>query len=123
MVNRLKTTRYWILVAAFLLAIVSFAVVSIQTDSRAKSRLEVALRELNEVADKYKIEVVTANPCFPVKTLHGPIDGKAADDNALAEYSGLFVPEFELYPQSLVARSRLKRVILCKDLSFAGQRR
>jgi hypothetical protein len=80
-------------------------------------------RELGEVARAYHIEVVTADPAFPVSTRHGTIDGKGADPKALHEYARLFVPEFSLYPADLVKRARLRRVVLCRDLSFAGQRR
>ena len=82
-----------------------------------------ALGELNKIATAYKIEIVTAAPRFPVKTWHGKIDGKSADRKTLENYAGLFAPEFTLYPPDLVKRSQLKRVVLCKDLSFAGQRR
>jgi hypothetical protein len=79
--------------------------------------------ELEKLAGCYNIEVVTADPALPVKTWHGTIDGRRADKKALQEYAGLFVPEFSLYPADLVKRARLRRVVLCRHLSFAGQRR
>lgn len=92
----------------------------------ARSQIESpadALGELEKIARNYKIEIVTAAPRFPVKTTHGNIDGKSADRKTLESYAGLFAHEFKLYPLDLVKRSRLKRVVLCKELSFAGQRR
>jgi hypothetical protein len=83
----------------------------------------VALEELDKIAKEYKIEIVTAEPRFPVKNLHGAIDGKRAEAKALENYASLFAPEFNLYPPGLVKRSKLKRVVLCSELSFAGQRR
>jgi hypothetical protein len=82
-----------------------------------------SLPELGKIARAYKIGVVTADPGFPVQTRHGPIDGKTAEKKAIEDYTGLFAPEFGLYPPDLIKRARLRRVVLCADLSFAGQRR
>lgn len=79
--------------------------------------------ELEKMAKVYRIEIVTADTRFPVKTTHGKIDGNSADKKALESYTALFAPEFGLYPPDLVKKSQLKRVVLCKDLSFADQRR
>ncbi len=82
-----------------------------------------AIGELEKIAKAYKIEIVTADARFAVKTTHGRIKGKNADRKELQDYVSLFVPEFALYPPGLVQRSQLKRVMLCSELSFAGQRR
>ena len=81
------------------------------------------LGELAKIAKDYQIEIVTANVGFPVKTTYGPIDGKDAGEKDLREYTRLFTPEFSAYPPSLIRKSRLQRVILCRDLSYMGQRR
>lgn len=78
---------------------------------------------LAKLAKTYKIEIVTTAPTFPVQTAHGKIEGKAAGKKDVENYSGLFVAEFGLYPPDLIKRSKLKRVVLCDELSFAGQRR
>jgi hypothetical protein len=82
-----------------------------------------SLGELEKIAKAYKVEIVTADPSFPVKTTHGTIDGKGTYKQDLKEYTSLFAPEFTLYPADLVKRSQLKRVVFCNELSFAGQRR
>lgn len=82
-----------------------------------------AAGELAVIAKDYNIEIDTAAAGFPVKTYHGTIDGTRADKKDLENYIRLFAPEFSLYPRSLVKRSRLKRVVLCTGLYFAGQRR
>src|SRR5947209_4015840 len=82
-----------------------------------------AAGELEKIARTYKIEIVRSDPSFPVKTTYGAIDGKGAGKKEVQEYAGLFAPEFALYPTDLIKRSQLKRVVLCDDLSFAGQRR
>lgn len=79
--------------------------------------------DLEKVAATYGIQIVTTDPGFPIMTTHGAINGKVADVRELPDYGGLFVREFSLYPRELVERSRLKRVVLCSDLSFARQRR
>lgn len=78
---------------------------------------------LAKLAKQFKIEVIAAQPAFPVKTFHGVIQGQAAGDKEWQHYVPLFVFEFSLYPASLVQRSKLKRIVLCRALSFAGQRR
>lgn len=78
---------------------------------------------LAKMAKACKIEIVTTNPTFPVKTTHGKIDGKVADEKDIQGYSALFVAEFGLYPPDLIKRAKLKRVVFCGELSFAGQRR
>jgi hypothetical protein len=79
--------------------------------------------ELAKVAAAFKVEVRHADPQLPVKTRHGKIEGKAATADEVARYAPLFVAEFSLYPPELVKKCRLERVVLCTDLSFAGQRR
>jgi hypothetical protein len=51
------------------------------------------------------------------------IDGKAATQIELQGYTSLFATEFAIYPPDLLQRSQLKRVVLCGELAFAGQRR
>lgn len=79
--------------------------------------------DLEQLAAKYKLDILTSELRLPVKTRHGEIAGKEADAAQLAAYTHLFVPEFALYPTQMVKRARLRRIILCRDLSFAGQLR
>jgi len=78
---------------------------------------------LIDLSKKYGIEVVTKKPIFPVKLTSGVIDGKEADTDQLDAYFPIFESEWNLYPVSLVQRSRLKRIVFCRNLSFAGQLR
>ena len=80
-----------------------------------------AAAAIQGVADEYGVEIVTDNPDFPVQSTHGVIDGKRAGHRQVENYAGLFICEFQLYPRELVRRSRLKRVVFCTDLSFAGE--
>lgn len=81
------------------------------------------LGTLAKIAKAYNIEIVTADLHFPVKTTHGAIDGKQVGSRDLENYISLFASEFTLYPLTLVKKSQLKRVVLCNELYFAGQRR
>ena len=96
------------------------AVVVLSAAGVARAQPAAPFPELDRIAAKYKLEIVTA-PTFPIATPFGKIDGKAADRADLDRYSRLFAAEFALYPPAYVAQSKLKRVVLCRDLSFAGQ--
>jgi hypothetical protein len=82
-----------------------------------------AAPDLAAVARKYDLELVTAAPQFPVKIDGGSIDGAEADREDVERYAAVFAFEWSLYPRELVKRTRLKKVVFCKDLSFAGQQR
>src|SRR5262249_1269734 len=58
---------------------------------------------------------------FPVATARGLIDGKLADPRDVATYAPLMNSEWSLYPHKLIEHVGLKRIILCSDLSLAGQ--
>jgi len=94
-----------------------------QDEPPAAPPTQIENRQLEKIARDYKIEIVARDPAFPVKTRHGPIDGKMVAGTELEKYIGLFSTEFTLYPPELMQRSQLKRVVICTDLSFDGQRR
>jgi hypothetical protein len=79
--------------------------------------------ELEAIATRYKVPIAHADPGKPVKTTHGMIRFRQAGEQELARYVPLFAFEFGLYPPSLVKQTKLRRVVLCKGLSFDGQRR
>ena len=89
----------------------------------AAQRVTAPADDLADVAKTYQIEIVTVAPVFPVPTDYGAIDGQRAEPKQLENYTPLFRAEFTLYPTSFVKRSQLKRVVLCTELYFAGQRR
>jgi hypothetical protein len=82
-----------------------------------------ALADVEKVAKTYEVEIVTVEPHFPVAMRSGKIDGHSADKSLVENYAPLFVAEFTLYPPDLVKRTKLKRIVFCKDLAFAGQLR
>ncbi len=83
----------------------------------------VNIQELDEVAKKYSIQVVASDLKLPVKAIYGVLQGTEATEKELRAYAPLFVFEFSLYPPNLIQRSKLQRVVLCKELSFESQLR
>ena len=79
--------------------------------------------DLAAVGKKYGLEIITSPPRFPVKMNTGEINGSAAAKADVESYAGLFAFEWSLYPPELVKKTRLKSVVFCRDLTFAGQRR
>ena len=78
---------------------------------------------LAQIGRTYDIQIVAPDPVFPVETIYGKIEGHVATTDEIERYTALFAREFKLYPPSLIKRTQLKRVVLCKDLAFAGQLR
>jgi hypothetical protein len=78
---------------------------------------------LPELAKKYNLDFVTREPAFPVAIEGGAIDGKAATPAEVEQYLDIFTFEWSLYPPELVKRTRLKKIVFCKELSFAKQLR
>ena len=115
-----KTT---VAVARFLITIPVILFLLAASASAQFELSSTASASLKKLERTYAIEIVATNPSFPVKQTYGVIDGKRADLKELESYISLFAPEFSIYPQSLVKLVQLKRVVLCKELSFAGQRR
>lgn len=80
------------------------------------ARLSQRAQDLfNEVARRYDIEIVT-KPTFPMDDVRG----EAADIYHLERYAPLFAAEFSVYPVDLVRKCKLKKIILCKNLSSDG---
>lgn len=80
-------------------------------------------RQLRDLAAKYEIAIALSNLSFPVKTFHGSIGGREADNETLEKYQKLLVAEVNRYPTTLMRNSKLKRIILCDELTYEGQRR
>src|SRR5262245_44542018 len=79
--------------------------------------------KITELARKYDLDIVVSRPQFPVKTTYGTIQGKEADRKDVDSYAPILDSEWNLYPVELIKLAKLKRIILCQDLSFAGQLR
>jgi hypothetical protein len=81
------------------------------------------LSQLREIAEKYEIQIDTNELEFPVKTIHGMIEGQEPEIQTLKKYQKLLAGEINRYPKSLIRNSKLKRIVLCENLAFGGQRR
>ncbi len=80
-------------------------------------------KNLVELARKFEIEIRTQGEPFPVRNSHGPIAGSDASPQAVDKYKPWLLSEFDLYPVDLIRKVELKRIVLCTDLAFDGQRR
>lgn len=78
---------------------------------------------IQSLEERYEIEIVWRQPALPADTTWGVIEGRGSDSAGLTRYQKLLKREFSLYPQSLVAKTKLQRIVLCQGLTFAGQRR
>lgn len=79
--------------------------------------------ELGQLAQSKDLRIEAENVAFPVSTTHGAVGGARAAPNSITNYARLLSSELGLYPKDLFRRARLSKVVLCRDLSFAGQRR
>lgn len=83
----------------------------------------VQAQSIEALEKKYNLSVVCDAPSFPVVSKIGRIEGKAALKSDLDSYRTLLVEEWSRYPVELVAKTGLKRIILCQDLAYNGQKR
>ena len=81
------------------------------------------LRVCRKIQQKYGVDVAFEHLKYPVSTYHGPIRATNAEAARVDRYATILADEFSLYPPDLVRRSRLKRIVLCRGLSFNGQYR
>jgi hypothetical protein len=66
------------------------------------------------------VEIEAASD-FSTAVQFGTIDGKSAGEEALKEFTSALGSEFALYPPGLIERLRLKRILLCRELSLHGK--
>lgn len=109
--------RIWTLTLASA-ACLSLIVQHAFADENACDRSEALLSTLSET---YGIDIVHPPARFSGQTEFGWIRGEAATTDDLARYVPLFAREFSLYPAQLVKKSKLARVVLCRNLSFRGK--
>jgi hypothetical protein len=88
-----------------------------RTATSGSNMPSVALR----IEEQYGIQVVYSGQRYPVKTYYGPIQATAANSSELDSYSAILAHEFLIYPSNLIKRVRLKRIVLCRGLSYGGQ--
>jgi hypothetical protein len=119
-------SRFWIrcvCVALILIPLAGTAAIGQDQELESKTKRKPPSELLEEIAKQFEIGVVADAPEFPVKTVHGLIEGKAAAPKSVQRYARLLHREFGRYPTSAVRRTGLKQIILCADLSFGGQKR
>lgn len=79
-------------------------------------RTQQQLDNLRALGREYGIQFAYRNLKFPTN-----ISGEEAPPEHVAAYvESVLVPEWKLYPVSLVKRTRLRRVMLCRRLTWLG---
>lgn len=72
---------------------------------------------------KYGISIGVEETATNVASPWGPITGTTPSFLQVVWYAPILKEELNKYPVSLVARTGLSRIVLVRDLTFAGQRR
>lgn len=80
------------------------------------------LAQLEKLAREYSITILHDRALFPVHTPYGTITGAVAQRSEVAALAPILVEEFGLYPASFVKKTRLRRIVLCRDLRFDRER-
>jgi hypothetical protein len=87
------------------------------------AQTKAVVPDLDEVARKYELGMVTKSPQFPIRLRTGVIDGEEAGKVDLETYIPIFAFEWSLYPTDLIKRAGLKKVVFCQKLSYEKQLR
>jgi len=82
-----------------------------------------ASADSSAIFQRYGLSLVTIRPEFPVSSGGGSITGTEAPPDAVTSYLHLLEQEWNRYPVELIKRTRLKRIVICKDLAYEKQLR
>jgi Putative zinc-binding metallo-peptidase len=105
------------------LSLVFAITASVACNQPSSTRFPTSAASLDSLSDKYALRIISQKPTFPIKSFHGLIEGKEATADKVNAFAPILTFEWNLYPVAMVQRTRLKRIVLCTDLSFAGQKR
>ncbi|MGB4710912.1 MAG: hypothetical protein WBH28_20740 [Fuerstiella sp.] len=115
-INRNAIQR-WLLLASCLTICAAFSTFAAADDNSA------AASTVKTLEDKLGIVCEMQSPEFPIQTQHGKIEGRPAKRSDLETYVPILIAEFTIYPRQLIQKTELRRIVLCSNLSFAGQLR
>ncbi len=111
------------LLAPLLAGCADLALASPLDRSLAEAWPLAAPADVDQLAARYGLVVEAAAGDVVAALPGGAITGKAAGAADLPGYERMLAAEWALYPPALVARSGLKRLVLCDRLAFGGQAR
>jgi Putative zinc-binding metallo-peptidase len=83
--------------------------------------LQLHPSDAKELEEYFSITIVSHGQSSPARTSQGSITFQQASVQDLEGYIPLLVSELGLYPRSLIKKSKLKRIVLCEQLAYAGQ--
>lgn len=83
----------------------------------AQQNLDLQVKAFEE---KYSVELVLKGFDFGSEP---KVMGADADKEKIDEYLPIFLAEFNLYPAEFIKKIGLRKIVLCKQLAFDGQKR
>jgi hypothetical protein len=105
------------------LGFVAAAIIVAEATRRWERAAKASRRPVaSTIAQEFGVEV-RDDQRFPVTTHHGLIGGSQAGKGDVDRYRTILETEFLRYPPALIRQIRLRRIVLCRELSFAGQNR
>ena len=82
-----------------------------------------AKADFEHVAKRLKVVVDIQPGRFEAETRHGKITGANASQRSLRQYAPILRREMGIYSERFIKRVNLKKIVICRDLKFAGQKR
>ena len=98
------------------------AIVRFERRAERRSRQERAIARIQEVAERYGLELVTEKERSPVLGQES-IWWRSASRGAIAYFAPVLGAELEVYPETFIGKMRLRRLVLCANLVVAGDER
>ena len=79
---------------------------------------------LEALCRKFQIEIDTRpGKIYPVETNFGKITGTNATRAAVDKYAAILAEELSKYPSAYLRKTKIKKIVLARNLKFAGQER
>lgn len=81
---------------------------------------DAASRTLASISKAYNVQIVIIKEQLVTKVAGNVVRGASVAPANLVQFTRQFAPEFSLYPQMLVAKAGLRRIVLCEHLSYGA---
>jgi len=85
--------------------------------------IQVERASTAETEQRYGIQIAVSQTAFRRSTLYGTLSGSEAPGSVAAQYTIMLCDELSVYPPSLVRAAKVKRILLCSNLTFDGEKR
>lgn len=78
---------------------------------------------LQDIEASHGVKLEIAKEEFAARPARYTVTGKPATEEGLKKYAPLFKKEWSLYPKSLMAKAKVIKIVVCRDLAVNGQLR